>query len=150
FDNNDGTFTVVMNHELPATSGVVRDHGSKGAFVSSLTIDKVSLEVTEAHDLMQHVWLDNAGTGIWTQGTTAFARFCSGDLPKEAAIFNPASGLGFGNGRLYLNGEESGTEGRAMAHIASGPGEGNSYELPALGNMAYENVVASPYTGDKT
>ena len=29
FDNNDGTFTVLMNHELGATSGAVRAHGAK-------------------------------------------------------------------------------------------------------------------------
>ena len=30
FDNGDGTFTVLMNHELGATQGVVRDHGAIG------------------------------------------------------------------------------------------------------------------------
>ena len=28
FDNGDGTFTVLMNHELPSTAGVVRAHGA--------------------------------------------------------------------------------------------------------------------------
>jgi secreted PhoX family phosphatase len=51
---------------------------------------------------------------------------------------------------LFLDGEESGVEGRAFAHIASGAEAGNSYELAWLGNMAYENVVASAHTGDKT
>src|SRR5690349_1930779 len=32
FDNGDGTFTLVMNHELGATAGVTRAHGQKGAF----------------------------------------------------------------------------------------------------------------------
>src|SRR5262245_1689837 len=27
FDNGNGTFTVLMNHELPNTSGVTRTHG---------------------------------------------------------------------------------------------------------------------------
>jgi len=49
-----------------------------------------------------------------------------------------------------MNGEESGTEGRAMAHIVTGANAGNSYELPALGKMAFENVVASAASGDKT
>src|SRR5205809_885052 len=35
FDNGDGTFTVLMNHELASTrtgpSGIVRDHGFAGA-----------------------------------------------------------------------------------------------------------------------
>src|SRR5688572_8670756 len=34
YDNGDGTFTVLMNHELRPDCGAVRDHGSKGAFVS--------------------------------------------------------------------------------------------------------------------
>src|SRR5262245_32592435 len=32
FDNGDGTFTLLMNHELLATQGVTRAHGSNGAF----------------------------------------------------------------------------------------------------------------------
>src|SRR5262249_19313533 len=45
FDNHDGTFTVVMNHELVNSVGVTRAHGSKGAFVSKWTIDKKTLHV---------------------------------------------------------------------------------------------------------
>jgi hypothetical protein len=150
FDNGDGTFTVLMNHELTKTQGITRDHGSIGAFVSSLTIDKTTLQVIEGHDLIQDVFLYDTTTGSWTAGTTAFDRFCSADLAGGTAFFNPASGLGFNGGRLFLNGEESGTEGRAFAHIASGPDTGISYELASLGNMAFENVVASPYAGDKT
>src|SRR5688572_27312140 len=45
FDNGDGTFTVVMNHEMGNTSGVARAHGSKGAFVSKWTINKSTLSV---------------------------------------------------------------------------------------------------------
>jgi hypothetical protein len=33
YDNGDNTFTLLSNHELPGT-GIVRDHGSKGAVVS--------------------------------------------------------------------------------------------------------------------
>jgi len=36
FDNGDGTFSVLMNHELGETAGVVRAHGAKGAFVSEV------------------------------------------------------------------------------------------------------------------
>src|SRR5262245_44840436 len=34
FDNGDGTFTLLMNHELGNASGVTRAHGSAGGFVS--------------------------------------------------------------------------------------------------------------------
>ena len=90
---------------------------------------------------------------VWTEIVrllVAFSRFCSADLPDQGAFYNAATGLGYNGGQLYLNGEESGVEGRPMAHIASGPDAGNSYELAWLGNMAYENVVANPHTGDKT
>jgi hypothetical protein len=40
FDNGDGTFTLLMNHELRDSVGVVRAHGAKGAFVSKWTISK--------------------------------------------------------------------------------------------------------------
>src|SRR5262245_9006651 len=40
FDNGDGTFTLLMNHEFGNTAGVVRAHGAKGAFVSKWIIKK--------------------------------------------------------------------------------------------------------------
>lgn len=150
FDNGDGTFTVLMNHELGSGDGVVRDHGSKGAFVSTLTIDKTTLEVTAGHDLIQTVHQYNAATDSFFTATTAFNRLCSADLADASAFYNKDTGLGYDGGRLFLNGEESGTEGRAFAHIASGAEAGNSYELAYLGNMAYENVVANYGTGNTT
>ena len=150
FDNGDGTFTVLMNHELPATDGAVRDHGSAGAFVSRLVVDKATLDVVTASDLIQDVHLYDPATGNYIEETTAFNRFCSADLAKPGAFYNAETGLGYQDGRLFLNGEESGVEGRAFAHIASGPEAGNSYELAWLGNMAFENVVANPAGGDLT
>jgi RTX calcium-binding nonapeptide repeat (4 copies) len=150
FDNGDGTFTVLMNHELPATDGAVRDHGSAGAFVSRLVIDKASLDVVTASDLIQDVHLYDPATGGYVEATTAFNRFCSADLAEPSAFYNAETGLGYQGGRLYLNGEESGVEGRAFAHIASGAETGHSYELAWLGNMAFENAVANPNSGDTT
>lgn len=156
FDNGDGTFTVLMNQELGAGSGVARAHGAAGAFVSEWVIDKTTLEVKSAHDLMHDVWLYNAATDSYEDHSAAlgngvaFARFCSADLPATSALYNAETGLGFNDGRMFLNGEESSAEGRAMAHIVGGSQDGNSYELAWLGNSAYENVVASPWTGDKT
>jgi RTX calcium-binding nonapeptide repeat (4 copies) len=150
FDNGDGTFTVLMNHELTPTEGAVHDHGSTGAFISRLVIDKATLEVTEGSNLIQTVHQYDATTGSYFEATTAFNRFCSADLADSSAFYNADTGLGYNGGRLFLNGEESGLEGRAFAHIASGTEAGNSYELAWLGNMAFENVVANPHTGDTT
>jgi hypothetical protein len=45
FDNANGTFTLLMNHELGNTQGVIRDHGGAGAYVSRFVIGKNSLNV---------------------------------------------------------------------------------------------------------
>ncbi|HRH50202.1 MAG TPA: DUF839 domain-containing protein [Panacibacter sp.] len=153
FDNGDGTFTLLMNHEFVNTVGAVRAHGSKGAYVSKWIINKSNLSVLSGSDLMQNVNLWN-GSGYTTFNssspmTAGFSRFCSADLAPVAAYYNSTSGLGTQE-RIFMNGEESGTEGRALAHIATGPNAGTSYELPALGKMAFENSVASPATGNKT
>src|SRR6266487_2730127 len=142
FDNGNGTFTVLMNHEIsnsnPALAGAVRAHGANGAFVSEWVID------TATQTYVDH----NAALG----NGVSFSRFCSADLADANAFYNPATGLGFNpaDGRLFLDGEENNAEGRAMAHIVGGAQDGNSYELAWLGNMAYENQLANPFTGDKT
>ncbi|MGQ0680782.1 hypothetical protein [Bradyrhizobium sp.] len=152
FDNGDGTFTVLMNHELRDTAGIVRAHGAIGAFVSEWVIDKTTLEVLSGKDLIHDVWMYENGTYVdhnAANSPVTFSRFCSADLANPGAFYNAETGLGF-SGRLYLNGEESGVEGRAFAHIVGGAQDGNSYELAWLGNMAYENLVASAHTGDQT
>jgi hypothetical protein len=154
FDNGNGTFTVLMNHEIPGGLGAVRAHGANGAFVSEWVIDKTTLQVLSGQDLIQHVFVAADGFSVDHSAANGngitFSRFCSADLADQSAFFNAASGLGYNEGRLFLDGEESGVEGRPFAHIASGPDAGNSYELAALGNMAYENLLANPDTGNKT
>ena len=160
FDNGDGTFTVLMNHEIGVSGstplGAVRAHGAAGAFVSEWVFDKTTLEVKSGHDLIQHVFTYDVATSSYVDHSAAlnngvaFNRFCSADLADQSAFYNAETGLGYNGGRLFLNGEESGTEGRAFAHIASGAEAGNSYELAGLGNLSYENVVANAHTGDKT
>jgi len=70
-----------------------------------------------------------------------FNRFCSADLPALSAFYDAASGKGF-NGRLFMNGEEAGSEG---ARSRTGL-DGTSWELPRLGKLSFENVVANPAT----
>lgn len=148
FDNGNGSFTLLMNHELTATAGVVRAHGATGAFVSKWVINKSNLAVLSGADLIQSVYL-NAGTGYTLTPAVTFTRFCSADLPATSAFWNAASGLGTQN-RIFMNGEESGTEGRAFAHVVTGVDAGKSYELPRLGKAAWENAVACAYTGTRT
>jgi hypothetical protein len=149
FDNGDGTFTALMNHEIGNTLGVVRAHGSKGAFVSKWVINKSNLSVVSGSDLMQQLYLWDTTSHTFSAGTFAFSRFCSADLPAVSAFYNSASGKGTTE-RIFMNGEESGVEGKAVGHIVTGANAGKSYELPYLGKFAWENAVASPATGNKT
>ncbi|MDB5601912.1 MAG: hypothetical protein JWN71_3956 [Xanthobacteraceae bacterium] len=150
FDNGNGTFTLLMNQELGNTVGITRDHGFAGAFVSKLVIDTATLKVLDASDQIQHGFTYDVASHSYVAQTAAFNRFCSADLADTSAFYNPATGLGYNGGRLFLNGEESGVEGRAFAHFVTGTEAGNSYELASLSNMSYENLVANAHTGDKT
>jgi hypothetical protein len=147
FDNGDGTFTLLMNHELPATAGAVRAHGAKGAFVSKWTIRKDDLTVVRGEDLIKEVATWNTSTSSYNAPTTGIVlrRFCSATLPPVSALYNAVTGNGY-DGRIFMNGEEVEPEGRAFGHLL----DGTSYELPALGKASWENHVAHPGTGDKT
>jgi hypothetical protein len=143
FDNGDGTFTVLMNHEIPDTAGVARAHGGSGAFVSKWVIRNDDLGVVSGQDLIQHVNLWTSG--VYTQtANVKFNRFCSADLAAKSAFYNAATGKGF-DGRLFLNGEET-AGGRGFAHGL----DGTSWEVPWLGKMAFENSLANWGTGDRT
>jgi hypothetical protein len=144
FDNGDGTFTLLVNHEIPGT-GIVRDHGFAGAFVSKWIIDTETLTVLHGEDLIKHAFRWDVATLSYQPLTIGFSRLCSADLPALTAFYNPETGLGY-NGRIFMNGEETGNEGRCFAHLL----DGNSYELPWLGKFSHENSVAHPGTGDST
>ncbi|MBL7920579.1 MAG: choice-of-anchor D domain-containing protein [Bacteroidia bacterium] len=154
WDNGNGTFSMLINHEAGNTAGSTRAHGSIGAFVSKWIINKSTLAVVSGTDLIQNVNIWN-GTSYTTYNATspstlaAFGRFCSADLPSVSAFWNVFTGNGTPE-RIFMNGEESGAEGRGFAHIATGANAGTSYELPRLGKFSWENAVASPYATDKT
>jgi hypothetical protein len=156
FDNGDGTFTVVMNHEMGNTAGATHAHGSTGAFVSKWVINKSDLSVVSGTDLMQSLSLWNPVTSSYITYNSAFpstlaalTRFCSADLPAVSAFYNSATLKGTQE-RIFMNGEESGNEGRAFAHIITGPNAVKSFELPYLGKFSWENSVASPTRSDTT
>jgi len=152
FDNGDGTFTVLMNHEIPANLGVVRAHGAKGAFVSKWVVDSDTLQVLSGEDLIKKVYRWN-GTQ-WAQipvGDPALtiSRLCSADLPAPSAFFDAASGLGT-HERIFMDGEETGDEGRAFGTVVTGSDAASAYQLDALGKFSWENAVAKPDAGTAT
>jgi RTX calcium-binding nonapeptide repeat (4 copies)/Calx-beta domain len=157
FDNGDGTFTVLMNHELANSSGVVRRHGGKGAFVSSWVINKSDLSVVSGGDLIQNVYAWNSVTqkSNSTISTVNFNRFCSADLSPVTAYYNTATGLG-SQERIFMSGEEGSSTGYQLATIATGVHKGDSYILGKFnpigvpGIASWENALANPFAQDKT
>jgi hypothetical protein len=152
FDNGDGTFTVLMNHEIASNLGVVRAHGAKGAFVSKWVVNTSTLEVLQGEDLIKKVFRWSGSQ--WVQipaGDPALAlgRLCSADLPDPSALFDAASGLGT-HERIFMDGEEVGDEGRAFGTVVTGPDAGSAYNLGALGRFSWENSLAKPNAGAAT
>ncbi len=135
FANNDGTFSLLMNHEISNDKGTIRAHGAKGAFVSRWVIDIESLKVKSGADLIKST----------VPGGLIFNRFCSADLPPISAFYNATTRKGY-NGQLFLNGEEDKAGGRAFAHNL----EGVSYVMPDFGHIAWENLLANPSSQDST
>lgn len=142
YSNGNGTFTILMNHEIGPSDGAVHAHGATGSFVSQWTIqqDPLNLTVLAGRDL---------ATTVVTSGSTALSRLCSADLAAMTAFYNPASGLGT-QSRIFLNGEEVRPEGRALGFVVDGANGRTAYELPSLGRFAHENAVANPFAQDKT
>lgn len=161
FDNGDGTFTLLMNHELGNTAGVIRDHGAKGAYVSKFVINKSTLAVVSGEDLMKQVYQWNSGTqqSNTTTSTLAFNRFCSGDLPKVSAFYNATTGLGTQE-RIFMHGEEGSATGWQQGTVVTGADAGKSYVLGKFnlttngsgltGVGAWENALANPFAQDTT
>ena len=139
--NDKNELVVLMNHEFGNNAGIPRAHGTKGSFVSQWRIDPVSLKVLEGRDLIKKTVLKT--------GPKELGRMCSADLPAVSAFFNPATGRGT-TSRIFMNGEENGPTGRALAHVATGPEAGTSYELTLMKLASWENVLASPFAQDKT
>jgi len=150
FNSSHKQFTLLMNHEITAgTPGIVRAHGSNGAFVSRWTINSDTLKVVKGQDhtpSADRVFLWDPASKTYAAGTTQWQRLCSADLAKVSAYY--ADGLGTTD-RLFLNGEEV-SEGRAWARVASGPHIGEAWQLPRLGRLSFENAVACPHAQQKT
>ncbi len=169
FDNGNGTFTLLSNHELYDTWGITRPDGAKGAYVSMYTIRKSDFAVLSGQDFISgasNLYLYNANTGAWanngaytssgsfTNGASyAMWRLCSADLGPNNIFLNSISGNGYA-GRIFMNGEEGaassatgnplGSRGFAWV-ISTGGAAANVYELPHLGRFSIENLLVNPF-----
>src|SRR5262245_32183774 len=151
----DESIALLMNHELGRPDGIVRAHGATGSFVSRYTIDPLNLAVLSGRDhniSPSDVHIFDKSTLTWFTGADSFERLCSGDLAPQSAFHFGSFGTAK---RIYLNGEETRVPftadyGRAFAQVATGPDKNQTWEVPALGRMSFENIVANPYSQLKT
>lgn len=163
---DDQSFEVVVTHEMRYNTGKRRAHACSGAFVSRWTVDtmhwdkkraKGRLGVKSGRDQIQcvHTWVHRSQS-YRTSKSVPIERLCSADLPAVSALYFEGGGKQYGtNDRIFLGGEETHTHyklehGRAFAHILTGQSAGNTYELPHLGRLSFENVLACPYPQIKT
>ena len=121
FDNHDGTFTLLMNHEIDNNLGATRAHGRNGAFVSRWIINTSDLSVVSVRDFIGNatsIFLSNnvpasatVHSAFLPGNTTAMARLCSADLgaPTAHRWTDRATGITYGTDALiFQSGEESG------------------------------------------
>ena len=153
YDNGDGTMTLFVTHEHVSTAnGINHAHQPAGvvggSYVSRWIVKTTPgadfLRVTDGQDLMTSIALSTLGGGSLTN----FNRFCSADLALQSAFYNAATGLGTTE-RIFITGEESGSNGRM---IAIGAVERKGYELPAFNPLlgGWETGCARPYASDTT
>ena len=155
FSNGNGTMTVLANHEIgnDFTTGVLkgtaRAHGIGGGTVSKWVINTSTWQVISGGDFVtsatnQMMW--DSATNTWLARTVstpyAYLRPCAADLPNLAAFYDASNGGTGYNGRIFMNGEETGAEGKAFAWIVDGAEAGKVYELPHHGKYSYENLLA--------
>ncbi len=164
YDNGNGTFTVLMNHELGNTVGALRDHGGIGSYVSEWVINKSDFSVVSGSDLIKNVysWDTATQSNILSSSAISFNRFCSGDLaPLSGLSYTDSLGNTLGTtARIYMHGEEGGATGWQMATVASGTDKGNTYVLGKFNQStngsgqtavgAWENALVNPLAQQKT
>ena len=157
-------FALLMNHEIDAGAGGVRRHGQRGAYVSTFTIDRVSLEVKDGSDTIDpgvrywnyvtREYQDRAspdgrnprrrGDEFQAQGDT-LVHLCSGTLSAPRQFVSSESGSGY-PGQIYFANEELDPDGRVFGVLL----DGESQQLPRLGLFAHENSKPAYNRSDTT
>ncbi|MFM7641348.1 MAG: choice-of-anchor I domain-containing protein [Cyanobium sp.] len=143
FDNGDGTFTLLVNHELGASDGYQMSVTGLNAnvsgarisrFVIAKDIDGNAANGFQARVLSGGLAYDEVKSVDPTFSKGGFTRFCSANLSEPLQF---GGGRGFVD-RLYFAGEEGGP-GRFFALDTA---NADLHHLPALGRGGWESAVA--------
>lgn len=143
YDNGDGTFTLLVNHELGATDGYQMNVEGLNANVSGARISRFviakDMDGDGANGFQARVLSGGLAYDAVKSVDPAFAkgglaRFCSATLSEP---FQFGGGRGFVD-RLFFTGEENGS-GRFFALDTA---QADLHHLPALGRGGWESAVA--------
>ena len=111
FDNGDGTFTLLSNHEI-RSGGIVRAHGGKGAFVSKWTIRKSDLPRSPRPGLIKTVALLTPPPVLRAPPPDRLQPLLLGRPARPQRVLRRRQRARLRR-RLFLNGEETGNDGHA-------------------------------------
>lgn len=133
YDNGDGTFTILVNHEIPYIPTItvpfplnaqvpsyenklrVLAHGGQGAHVAKWILNRSDhatdpLKVISGEDLITSVmiWDKTANSragGLVVSPAENITVLCSSDMALQTAFYNSRTGNGT-QSRIYMTGEE--------------------------------------------
>lgn len=161
YDNGDGTFTVLMNHEIPGGSfpggnpivfsttnantgvitmvtnggafGITRAYGGKGGFVSEWVINRTNLAVVSGRDFTQP-----GGLFVWDHTNYSFRPF---DAATDYHVSRPCSADLAAPGAFYNPATGNGTTARIFLN---GEEDGGNR---GYGARAFAHVATGPARG---
>ena len=142
YDNKNGTFTVLMNHEVGGGLGVTRAHGANGGFVSEWIIRSSDLRVLNGADLAtSHLVATGSAKG------TAYQLPSLGRFSWENSLANPYSG-----DKTVVIGTDDSTPGQVYMHVGQKQYTGNDVQRAGLdgGRLYGISVTGKPNEPNNT
>ncbi len=143
-----GKLVLLVNHELHKTDGGRAGPLPAGARVSELILgyrrlgEESRVEVISGRYAIERLWIGEVPARL-DPVPSGLASLCSACLAAESVGFDRP---------IFLTGEESvgsatmdGRGGQAFAVFG-----GDAYALARIGRASWENIVAVPFTGEKT
>ena len=175
--NEDGTITLLSNHEISLSSTVAQASksatGTWGSSISKMTYDPTTNKITKTENLIKNMTYYNYASetwgSTWTQsvpvgtpavdafggdiGTNGLNRFCSGNLVAAGALaYSEKDAKTKKTIKYGYTGPVyfTGEEGGDTSRAFAYDLNGNGVQLPGLGLAGWENLLTKPGTGKST
>jgi hypothetical protein len=152
-DRGDGTFTLLVCHDIPSWAGIPRAHGMPGSFVSRWRIRASDRRILDGKDLVRRLIVPGAKGPLPPAKPTPYQFRDIGSLelvPASALFHDDGVGRTVGTRSSILVGGEQWQNGRAWAHSLTGPTAGTSVRLDSFGCSAPVHVRVCPVKSPTT